>query len=93
MFATVRTAYVSLTPPGHIEKPKDVADVVAFLASELALVVKGKAVCVRSGAWMNWLGDQKPVGITMKRRKRIASHRRVASTLNVDENSLATPSN
>ena len=44
--AKVRAEYVSLTPLGRIEEPEDVADVVVFLASDLARFMTGEAVCV-----------------------------------------------
>ena len=49
----VRTEYVSLTPLGRIEEPEDVADVVVFLASDLARFMTGEAVCVTGGAFMD----------------------------------------
>ena len=51
--AAVRAEYVSLTPLGRIEEPEDVADVVAFLASDRARFMTGEAVCVTGGAWMD----------------------------------------
>ena len=51
--AAVRAEYVSLTPLGRIEEPEDVADVVVFLASDLARFMTGEAVCVTGGAWMD----------------------------------------
>ena len=51
--AKVRAEYVSLTPLGRIEEPEDVADVVVFLASDLARFMTGEAVCVTGGAWMD----------------------------------------
>jgi meso-butanediol dehydrogenase / (S,S)-butanediol dehydrogenase / diacetyl reductase len=50
---TVRAEYVSLTPLGRIEEPEDVADVVVFLASDLARFMTGEAVCVTGGAFMD----------------------------------------
>jgi len=50
----VRAEYVALTPLGRIEEPEDVADVVVFLASDLARFMTGEAVCVTGGAWMDW---------------------------------------
>ncbi len=51
--AAVRAEYVSLTPLGRIEEPEDVADVVVFLASDLARFMAGEAVCVTGGACMD----------------------------------------
>src|SRR5882724_1626856 len=51
--AKVLAEYVSLTPLGRIEEPEDVADVVVFLASDLARFMTGEAVCVTGGAWMD----------------------------------------
>ena len=53
--AAVRAEYVALTPLGRIEEPEDVADVVVFLASDLARFMTGEAVCVTGGAW--WIED------------------------------------
>jgi NAD(P)-dependent dehydrogenase (short-subunit alcohol dehydrogenase family) len=44
---------VSLTPLGRIEEPEDVADVVAFLASDEARFMTGQAVNVTGGARMD----------------------------------------
>lgn len=44
---------VSLTPLGRIEQPEDVADVVAFLASDEARFMTGQAVNVTGGARMD----------------------------------------
>lgn len=49
----VRAEYLSLTPLGRIEEPEDVADVVLFLASDLARFMTGEAVCVTGGAFMD----------------------------------------
>ena len=49
----VRAEYLSLTPLGRIEEPEDVADVVLFLASDLARFMTGEAVCVTGGAYMD----------------------------------------
>jgi meso-butanediol dehydrogenase / (S,S)-butanediol dehydrogenase / diacetyl reductase len=49
----VRAEYGSLTPLSRIEDPGDVADVVVFLASDLARLMMGEAVCVTVGAWMD----------------------------------------
>jgi NAD(P)-dependent dehydrogenase (short-subunit alcohol dehydrogenase family) len=46
----VREEYIRLTPQGRIEEPEDVADVVAFLASEDARFMTGEAVHVTGGA-------------------------------------------
>jgi meso-butanediol dehydrogenase / (S,S)-butanediol dehydrogenase / diacetyl reductase len=40
-------------PLGRIEEPEDVADVVVFLASDLARFMTGEAVCLTGGAWMD----------------------------------------
>lgn len=49
----VREEMVSLTPLGRIEVPEDVADVVAFLASDEARFMTGQAVNVTGGARMD----------------------------------------
>ena len=49
----VRDEMVSLTPLGRIEEPEDVADVVAFLASDDARFMTGQAVNVTGGARMD----------------------------------------
>lgn len=49
----VQAEYVALTPLGRIEEPEDVADVVVFLASDLARFMTGEAVCVTGGAFMD----------------------------------------
>lgn len=45
--------YISLTPLGRIEEPEDVADVVAFLASDAARFMTGQAVNVTGGVRMD----------------------------------------
>jgi NAD(P)-dependent dehydrogenase (short-subunit alcohol dehydrogenase family) len=49
----VQDEMVSLTPLGRIEEPEDVADVVAFLASDEARFMTGQAVNVTGGARMD----------------------------------------
>jgi len=49
----VRQEYVSLTPLGRIEEPEDVAEVVLFLASDMARFVTGEALNVTGGALMD----------------------------------------
>jgi len=49
----VQAEMVSLTPLGRIEEPEDVADVVAFLASDDARFMTGQAVNVTGGARMD----------------------------------------
>ena len=49
----VRDEMVTLTPLGRIEEPEDVADVVAFLASDDARFMTGQAVNVTGGARMD----------------------------------------
>jgi meso-butanediol dehydrogenase / (S,S)-butanediol dehydrogenase / diacetyl reductase len=49
----VRLEYVSLTPLGRIEEPEDVAEVVLFLASDMARFVTGEAVNVTGGVLMD----------------------------------------
>jgi NAD(P)-dependent dehydrogenase (short-subunit alcohol dehydrogenase family) len=49
----VRAEYVSLTPLGRLEEPEDVADVVAFLASDRARFVTGEALNVTGGVRMD----------------------------------------
>ena len=45
--------YLALTPLGRLEEPEDVADVVVFLASDLARYVTGEALNVTGGARMD----------------------------------------
>jgi NAD(P)-dependent dehydrogenase (short-subunit alcohol dehydrogenase family) len=49
----VQDEMVTLTPLGRIEEPEDVADVVAFLASDEARFMTGQAVNVTGGARMD----------------------------------------
>lgn len=49
----VKDEMVSLTPLGRIEVPEDVADVVAFLASDEARFMTGQSVNVTGGARMD----------------------------------------
>jgi NAD(P)-dependent dehydrogenase (short-subunit alcohol dehydrogenase family) len=49
----VQNEMVTLTPLGRIEEPEDVADVVAFLASDEARFMTGQAVNVTGGARMD----------------------------------------
>jgi meso-butanediol dehydrogenase/(S,S)-butanediol dehydrogenase/diacetyl reductase len=49
----VAQGYVALTPLGRLEEPEDVADVVVFLASDLARYVTGEALNVTGGARMD----------------------------------------
>ncbi|HTO83689.1 MAG TPA: SDR family NAD(P)-dependent oxidoreductase [Methylomirabilota bacterium] len=49
----VRQEYVSLTPLGRIEEPEDVAEVVLFLASDMARFVTGEALNVTGGVLMD----------------------------------------
>jgi meso-butanediol dehydrogenase/(S,S)-butanediol dehydrogenase/diacetyl reductase len=49
----VRAEYVALTPLGRLEEPEDVADVVAFLASERARFLTGEAINVTGGVRMD----------------------------------------
>lgn len=49
----VRDEYVSLTPLGRLEEPEDVADAVAFLASERARFITGEALNVTGGVRMD----------------------------------------
>jgi meso-butanediol dehydrogenase/(S,S)-butanediol dehydrogenase/diacetyl reductase len=49
----VQKEMVTLTPLGRIEEPEDVADVVAFLASDEARFMTGQAVNVTGGARMD----------------------------------------
>jgi meso-butanediol dehydrogenase / (S,S)-butanediol dehydrogenase / diacetyl reductase len=44
---------VSLTPLGRIEEPEDVAEVVLFLASDMARFVTGEALNVTGGVLMD----------------------------------------
>jgi NAD(P)-dependent dehydrogenase (short-subunit alcohol dehydrogenase family) len=45
--------YISQTPLGRLEEPEDVADTVAFLASDLARFITGEALSVTGGARMD----------------------------------------
>jgi NAD(P)-dependent dehydrogenase (short-subunit alcohol dehydrogenase family) len=45
----VRQEYVSLTPLGRIEEPEDIAEVVVFLASDLARFVTGESINATGG--------------------------------------------
>lgn len=45
----VREEYVSLTPLGRIEEPEDIADVVVFLASDLARFLTGESINATGG--------------------------------------------
>jgi len=45
--------YISMTPLGRIEEPEDVADVVAFLASDAARFMTGQGVNVTGGVRMD----------------------------------------
>jgi NAD(P)-dependent dehydrogenase (short-subunit alcohol dehydrogenase family) len=49
----VRDEYVALTPLGRIEEPEDVADIVLFLASDLARFLTGEAVNASGGVSMD----------------------------------------
>ncbi len=49
----VRKEYVSLTPLGRIEEPEDVAEVVVFLASDLARFLTGESINVTGGVLMD----------------------------------------
>ena len=49
----VRDEYVTLTPLGRLEEPEDVADAVAFLASDRARFITGEALNVSGGARMD----------------------------------------
>ncbi|HVG80708.1 MAG TPA: SDR family NAD(P)-dependent oxidoreductase [Methylomirabilota bacterium] len=49
----VAQGYVGLTPLGRLEEPEDVAEVVVFLASDLARYVTGEALNVTGGARMD----------------------------------------
>jgi meso-butanediol dehydrogenase/(S,S)-butanediol dehydrogenase/diacetyl reductase len=49
----VRRSWVADTPLGRIETPEDVAQVVAFLASDDAGFVTGEAVAVNGGSFMD----------------------------------------
>ena len=45
----VREEYVSLTPLGRIEEPEDIAEVVVFLASDLARFLTGESINATGG--------------------------------------------
>jgi meso-butanediol dehydrogenase / (S,S)-butanediol dehydrogenase / diacetyl reductase len=49
----VRDLWIEDTPLGRIETPEDVADVVAFLASDDARFITGEALAVNGGAFMD----------------------------------------
>jgi NAD(P)-dependent dehydrogenase (short-subunit alcohol dehydrogenase family) len=49
----VHREYVSLTPLGRIEEPEDVADIVVFLASDLARFLTGEAINASGGVLMD----------------------------------------
>lgn len=49
----VRETWIADTPLGRLERPEDVARVVAFLAGEDAAFVTGEAVAVNGGAFMD----------------------------------------
>jgi NAD(P)-dependent dehydrogenase (short-subunit alcohol dehydrogenase family) len=49
----VRELWLADTPLGRIEAPEDVADVVAFLASDDARFITGEALAVNGGAFMD----------------------------------------
>ena len=49
----VRAEYVSLTPLARIQEPEDVADIVLFLASDLARFLTGEAVNASGGVLMD----------------------------------------
>lgn len=51
--AAVKAEYIAQTPLGRLEEPEDVADVVAFLASDAARFITGEAVNVSGGARMD----------------------------------------
>jgi NAD(P)-dependent dehydrogenase (short-subunit alcohol dehydrogenase family) len=49
----VKELWINDTPLGRLERPEDVARVVAFLAGEDAEFVTGEAVSVNGGAFMD----------------------------------------
>ena len=49
----VRKAWIADTPLGRLERPADVARVVAFLASADASFITGEAIAVNGGAFMD----------------------------------------
>ncbi len=49
----LRARMVADTPLGRLEEPEDVADVVAFLASDSARFISGEALAVNGGAFMD----------------------------------------
>ena len=49
----VRAEYVALTPLARIQEPEDVADIVLFLASDLARFLTGEAVNASGGVLMD----------------------------------------
>ena len=49
----VREEYVSLTPLGRLEEPRDVADAVVFLASDAARFITGEALNISGGVRMD----------------------------------------
>jgi len=48
----VKQSYIDQTPMGRLETPEDVADVVAFLASDGARFMTGQAINVTGGVYM-----------------------------------------
>jgi len=68
--AKVLAEYVSLTPLGRIEEPEDVADVVVFLASDLARFMTGEAVCVTAGR--GWIEGLRSSGEQARQSDRIS---------------------
>ncbi|MDY0884455.1 SDR family NAD(P)-dependent oxidoreductase [Dongia soli] len=51
--AAVREEYISLTPLGRIQEAEDVADIVVFLASDLARFLTGEAINASGGVLMD----------------------------------------
>lgn len=49
----VKQSYIDATPLRRLELPKDVAKVVAFIASSEAAFLTGEAVSVNGGAYMD----------------------------------------
>ncbi|MFL5258998.1 MAG: SDR family NAD(P)-dependent oxidoreductase, partial [Hyphomicrobiales bacterium] len=48
----VRAEYLSMSPLGRLEEPEDVADIVVFLASDMARFITGEAVNATGGVFV-----------------------------------------
>ncbi len=50
----IREEYIKHIPAGYIGTPQDVAETVAFLASENARYITGQVLCVDGGLVSTW---------------------------------------